>query len=1375
MFVFQLGNMGVAKKAQPAKKDSVAPVAAKPPQQGFLDDAGKEVLVTKTLYILQDLAAKEGKGDYKTSLASANKAIDELVKQDLITKENKDKMLAEFKAGNYANAVAILGFDRSADLAIKIYSAYLDDSKLVDNYNGNYYAAAYYNRGDAYKEKKDYANAITDFKAAQKIRLTYNEKDKASRCQERINECDSLLKTGAPAKPATQSPKPLNAPPAQAGGSKKLDEAKAALSDEDRLINGAYAELQHLLALQGEIKAAQKQSLKDKLQAQYASERKRVDATLGKLFDAGLDEFGQKDGESSYTNSDGLKEYLKKGDYKGIMGDIVSRIYKNWNKPSDQYALEGKCYYYLYTKKDPQAALKFANQEVALAMNHRAYANRADVYAELGDYDNAIADRTRIIGLEPTNAANNYDVRGDFYFKAGKFAEALADYKMAKKLDPSDSTYTDDIKKATDAIANAGKPAAPASQPATQQTQAKPPASKGAPVLASVTPATGTQKVNIKSVVKKQVLPISKLDGFYDRELDRLANLTGKEVDDLSDTYTEEEVNRAFKGVGDYVAKQSGGKVLPLDWETRLIGGELTLSKQQLAIVESVCALWLGRTDAYAKKSFDDVLSKGDVNAALLAIYDSKAGKSSIASDMSYDGSRVSAGSARYWQEVVFKPIMDGVPLAEKVAEKPKQPEKVVEVPGTLDKYSDLEAFKQDWRVVSAAKLFGTIDYQKYSRSGKYLVDGVMSEVAAAMEERQTAVESKNKLICDRIEMITGKLNNDATKVIGGITNDVDGAVLSGALWEGSSRADLKKAHPDAKGAIFESDGKHYALSTDYIEKEGVKDALVKTEGRKLAKAPLDVENAQDFIRGKLAADLKLFGEYSYSGSAPIRDYLAGKSGLTPEARMDIAVTAEVNSMASYGQSTFAEFISPDVTEAIKGKKLDNAGTLALVGAINSDARLKENGLFVESKVMQAIDDYAAPALAGQKANALQEETPKQPGKAMGSLQFGNELGQRLRRNMARAAGLDQYTQIGNGSAPSGTQQGAEKKAAKQEERPKETVAAKQGTGQATADDLLLAGAVSQLDSLVKLINANGDAKQIEGAKAQVAKTMESVYGFSDYFGPKNVGEVRLRELMGKGDYEHALVVVNSININWNNAANPELADKKFNYYLFVKDDTQNAMKIANAAIDAEKSSHSYVNRAMVYESLKDYDKAIADMSAAISLEPTYEFYFKDRGDLYFAAGKYAEALADYNKAKQMDPKGAYDVVIKQAQDALDKQGGNPKQPEENAVKQVETPAARPKGEKKQKAEKTAQPSAYQDVQASRPLLYGLLENNYDDVVKAVMANGAGVIGTRQDAADAIGLFVKDKAYNDSMFDDTNDAAKWANRISPYYQASLLK
>lgn len=53
----------------------------------------------------------------------------------------------------------------------------------------------------------------------------------------------------------------------------------------------------------------------------------------------------------------------------------------------------------------------------------------------------------------------------------------------------------------------------------------------------------------------------------------------------------------------------------------------------------------------------------------------------------------------------------------------------------------------------------------------------------------------------------------------------------------------------------------------------------------------------------------------------------------------------------------------------------------------------------------------------------------------------------------------------------------------------------------------------------------------------------------------------------------------------------------------------------------------------------KNYDRAIADYSAAIRLDPKYAEAFCERGKAYFANRNYGSVIADYNEAIRLDPK----------------------------------------------------------------------------------------------------------------------------------------
>src|SRR5262249_52597333 len=68
-------------------------------------------------------------------------------------------------------------------------------------------------------------------------------------------------------------------------------------------------------------------------------------------------------------------------------------------------------------------------------------------------------------------------------------------------------------------------------------------------------------------------------------------------------------------------------------------------------------------------------------------------------------------------------------------------------------------------------------------------------------------------------------------------------------------------------------------------------------------------------------------------------------------------------------------------------------------------------------------------------------------------------------------------------------------------------------------------------------------------------------------------------------------------------------------------------------------------NRANVYSATRDYDKAIADFSAAIQLQPQTATYFAWRGACYTHKPDYAAAIADYSEALRLEPKNSAFLV----------------------------------------------------------------------------------------------------------------------------------
>jgi tetratricopeptide (TPR) repeat protein len=66
----------------------------------------------------------------------------------------------------------------------------------------------------------------------------------------------------------------------------------------------------------------------------------------------------------------------------------------------------------------------------------------------------------------------------------------------------------------------------------------------------------------------------------------------------------------------------------------------------------------------------------------------------------------------------------------------------------------------------------------------------------------------------------------------------------------------------------------------------------------------------------------------------------------------------------------------------------------------------------------------------------------------------------------------------------------------------------------------------------------------------------------------------------------------------------------------------------------------AYRHRCRAYENKSDFDRALADCTEAIRLNPNY-VAFNERGNVYGKKGDFDRALADYNKAIRLDPKSA--------------------------------------------------------------------------------------------------------------------------------------
>ena len=68
----------------------------------------------------------------------------------------------------------------------------------------------------------------------------------------------------------------------------------------------------------------------------------------------------------------------------------------------------------------------------------------------------------------------------------------------------------------------------------------------------------------------------------------------------------------------------------------------------------------------------------------------------------------------------------------------------------------------------------------------------------------------------------------------------------------------------------------------------------------------------------------------------------------------------------------------------------------------------------------------------------------------------------------------------------------------------------------------------------------------------------------------------------------------------------------------------------------------AYNNRGNAYNGKNDYDHAIADFSRAIAIDPKYTHALNNRGDSYKAKGDLDHAIADFDAAIALDPKYAH-------------------------------------------------------------------------------------------------------------------------------------
>ncbi|MEM8503315.1 MAG: tetratricopeptide repeat protein [Cyanobacteria bacterium P01_D01_bin.1] len=107
----------------------------------------------------------------------------------------------------------------------------------------------------------------------------------------------------------------------------------------------------------------------------------------------------------------------------------------------------------------------------------------------------------------------------------------------------------------------------------------------------------------------------------------------------------------------------------------------------------------------------------------------------------------------------------------------------------------------------------------------------------------------------------------------------------------------------------------------------------------------------------------------------------------------------------------------------------------------------------------------------------------------------------------------------------------------------------------------------------------------------------------------------------------------------WLSRADANLLLRKRAQYEAQQGNYAAAIKLLDQLIAYESDNPNvFVNRGLMYSSLRRYDEAMADYNRAIQLNPALDKAYSNRANLYTKRQQWEDAIADYDQAIDLNP-----------------------------------------------------------------------------------------------------------------------------------------